>query len=279
MAVYGGMVYGQIRRDVYGPNKLPPSSLPQASWGTRSEVSKPQYDQIAEEFDASVEGTEKWTGINLLRWWIMRKAYGNVLESGCGTGRNIDHLPLDKMESVTFIDQSEKMLNKAKEHWKRLYPKKRYIDPDVMAFVMSSGGELPPKEKETDPEVCFMPMSVEEMPVPDHSSPENQGFDTIIQTFAVCSHPDPPALLNHLTSLVAPSGQILLIEHGASHYKWLNDVLDRYAPAHAEKWGCWWNRDIGKVLEESNMVVESVERWHLGTTWVIKGRAKKADEK
>lgn len=89
----------------------------------------------------------------------------------------------------------------------------------------------------------------------------------------LCSTPDAPALLRRLGTLAnQESGQIVLLEHGRSHYAWLNRVLDDLAPHHADRYGCWWNRDIGRIVEESGLEVRRVERFHLGTTWWVELR-------
>jgi len=33
---------------------------------------------------------------------------------------------------------------------------------------------------------------------------------------------------------------------------------------HAEKWGCWWNRDINQIVEEAGLVVHEKANYHLG---------------
>lgn len=118
---------------------------------------------------------------------------------------------------------------------------------------------------------------------------DTQGtYDTIIQTFGLCSTPNPVSLLNNLGRLckkTSPTGnsrssgdesdnahadgQILLLEHGRSHYNWMNAILDASAQQHADKYGCWYNRDIGKIVENSELEVVSIRRFHLGTTWEV----------
>lgn len=62
-----------------------------------------------------------------------------------------------------------------------------------------------------------------------------------------------------------PGGTILLLEHGRSGYfSWLNGVLDKSAPDHAAKWGCWWNKDITALLEASGLQLLSYHTWHFG---------------
>lgn len=101
------------------------------------------------------------------------------------------------------------------------------------------------------------------------------GFDTIVQTMGLCSTPDPVGLLKRIGSVLKPAtGRILLLEHGRGNYSWINKQLDRYAPHHADKFGCWWNRDIDKIVEESGLEVVTLKRFHLGTTWWIELKSK-----
>jgi methyltransferase OMS1, mitochondrial len=91
----------------------------------------------------------------------------------------------------------------------------------------------------------------------------------------LCSTPRPVELLKGIGSICSKDGQILLLEHGRSHYQWMNNMLDNLAPAHANRFGCWWNRDIGKIVDESGLEVVKVKRYHLGTTWWIELRPAK----
>jgi methyltransferase OMS1, mitochondrial len=101
-------------------------------------------------------------------------------------------------------------------------------------------------------------------------------FDVVLQTMGLCSTPDPVRLLRHLGTITDPeNGRILLLEHGRSHYRWLDEILDNLAAAHANRFGCWWNRDIGRIVEQSGLEVVEIKRWHLGTTWRVILRPKK----
>lgn len=71
-------------------------------------------------------------------------------------------------------------------------------------------------------------------------------------------------------------GQILLLEHGKSHYDWLNRILDKNLHMHVQRWGCIWNRDIEKMVEEAGLDIVSSHRFHFGTTYVITARPKRA---
>jgi hypothetical protein len=55
-------------------------------------------------------------------------------------------------------------------------------------------------------------------------------------------------------------------------------VLDGLAPGHADHYGCWYNRNIGAIVEQSGLEVESIRRYHLGTTWEVVLKPKREEE-
>ena len=98
----------------------------------------------------------------------------------------------------------------------------------------------------------------------------------MLQTMGVCSIADPVRLLRQMASLTnSDHGRILLLEHGRSWYDWLNSWLDSSAPGHADKFGCWWNKDIGRIVEEAGLEVVALKRYHFGTTWWVELRPKR----
>jgi methyltransferase OMS1 len=111
-------------------------------------------------------------------------------------------------------------------------------------------------------------------------------FDTVIDTFGLCSCSDPVEAIISMANACNDSenSRILLLEHGRSHYEWLNNLLDKNADKHVSKWGCWWNRDFMKIFEDERVTreidVEKVSRWHLGTTYYViaKKKSKKLDQ-
>ena len=172
------------------------------------------------------------------------------MEVSVGTGRNAKYYDMTACKSITFVDQSGPMLKIAKQKWRELYPKPVAGTP--VAFRKQSA--IDPLETPKD------------------------GFDTIIQTMGVCSTTIPAETLSHLGTLLnSRTGRLLLIEHGAGHYDWLNNILDNDAARHAQKHGCRHNKNIRKVLEDSGLVVEKMRRpywWNLGTVWIIEARPK-----
>ncbi|KAI9673118.1 MAG: hypothetical protein M1817_002980 [Caeruleum heppii] len=209
-----------------------------------------RYDISARSFDQDVGLTERLTGINYLRKQLARKAWGNVLEVSVGTGRNLGFYDVGgKVKGLVLVDKSEEMVEVTKEKFWKLHPK-------------------------TTVSVSFHAQDASR----DMAAPPD-GFDTIIQTMGLCSTPAPVELLRNLAQLAnVHHGQILLLEHGRSQYQWLNSILDNLAPAHADRHGCWWNRDVGQIVEESGLEVVVAKRYHLGTTWWFELRPRRALE-
>ncbi|KAI9815291.1 MAG: hypothetical protein M1827_002771 [Pycnora praestabilis] len=202
-----------------------------------------RYNKTAKGFDNEVDFTEKLMGLGWLRSSLAKRAHGNVLEVSVGTGRNMKYLDLAKCKSITMIDQSGEMVEIARKKFKELHPK----HSDILFRTQSAASFI--------------------------SCPSADGFDVIFQTMGLCSTPAPEKLLQNLGRIVNQKhGQILLLEHGRSHYTWLNRILDNLAPTHADKHGCWWNKDIGAIVSESGLEIIKIKRYHLGTTWWVELR-------
>lgn len=90
--------------------------------------------------------------------------------------------------------------------------------------------------------------------------PAPRYYDTVLQNFGLCSVADPSRLLANMASVVRPgSGRIYLLEHGRGSYGWLNSLLDKFAPGHFRKYGCWWNRDIEAIVRRAEKEVPGLE--------------------
>ncbi|KAM7192512.1 hypothetical protein V8F20_008848 [Naviculisporaceae sp. PSN 640] len=115
------------------------------------------------------------------------------------------------------------------------------------------------------------------------TSTELKKYDTILQTFGLCSVADPSKLLSNMASVIKPdTGRIILLEHGRGLYDWINSKLDQFALPHFRRYGCWWNRDIEAIVRDAakrvpGLEVVGVERpfmTHFGTTLVIELRVR-----
>jgi methyltransferase OMS1 len=207
-----------------------------------------RFDKEADGYDEKVNAAEKMLGITSKRRKLTEKVRGHVLEVAVGTGRNFPYYPTKKCDTVTLLDASGPMLAVAKRKWKDEQPE--YFH-----------------------RVFFKQQSALDPITPPFGAQD--GYDTVLQTMGICSTSEPVRLLQNLEAATKEDGQILLLEHGRSHYKWLNDLLDKTAPAHADEHGCWWNKDIGKIVEESGLEVVEMKRYNLGTTWWIELKPRK----
>ncbi|KAK7207634.1 S-adenosyl-L-methionine-dependent methyltransferase [Myxozyma melibiosi] len=195
------------------------------------------YDNLAEDYDSIINRDEQFMLLSLWRKDVTKQLKGDVLEVGCGTGRNMKYLDLPgKVSSMTFVDTSANMVAEAEKSFKKRYPKYQYAE-----FKVSRTEDLPTDKK----------------------------FDVIYETFGICSYEDPVAALKHMQELLKPGGRIILLEHGRGTWDFINRILDKNAASRSEVFGCRWNLDIGEIVRQSGLVIDHEERWHLGTTWTI----------
>ncbi|SAL98789.1 hypothetical protein [Absidia glauca] len=211
------------------------------------------WGQVADRYDDEIGWDEKVMGIGLLRRWLVGQATGDVLEVSTGTGRNFDYYKPTQVESLTLTDDHPAMLKSAETKFTK-HHQSRFHD----AF-----------------KATFTPANVEAL--------DENGFDTVVDTFGLCSCGDPAAaLVSMAEACKSDESRILLLEHGRSHYDWLNRLLDTNVDQHVKKWGCWWNRNIMDLFEEDRvkekLEIVSVSRWHFGTTCYVVAKPKKTPD-
>jgi methyltransferase OMS1 len=216
------------------------------------------YDDTAQGFDDENDRIEYWWGIMKLRQKLLSNAQGHVLESAVGTGRNLEFYDRSRIKTLLMVDRSEGMLGICRKKWDATRRSEDWVGR-VKFWV----GDLEVQQVQKH----VVPL-VNDKQVDD-------GFDTIVQTMGLCSTADPEGLLRNLGKLVKDDGRILLLEHGKSHYDWLNRLLDQTASQHATKHGCWWNRDIGDIVKRSGLEVVELRRHTLGTTWWVELKRRK----
>ena len=206
-----------------------------------------QYDTVAATYDADIGKDESVMGMNLLRRALLYfHANGTVLELAAGTGRNIPYYPTDgTVERVLLLDTSTKMLQQA--HHK----------------IQELGGTS--NSNNTPQFACKIGDAAHLAEFPDHC------FDTVVDTFGLCSYDDPVAVLREMKRVCcSKGGKILLLEHGRSKSNhWLTQYLDTNAERHAKNWGCVWNRDLDHIIAESGLVIETLHTFHFGTTYYV----------
>jgi len=231
------------------------------------------FQKIASTYDDEIDRDEFFMGIKLLRRALFYfHAKGDILEVACGTGRNLDYYPSEYTSSthpavtsdikedkqhnsiskIILCDSSDQMLEQARQKHLASLPsskKKRSMNSPYnnIKFQKADACDLP-QDKFKD-----------------------NSFDTVVDTFGLCSVEDPVKALKEMKRVTRDgTGRILLLEHGTTHsFQTLADYLDKYAERHAKKWGCVWNRDILKIIEEAGLEIETLHTFHFGTTYYI----------
>lgn len=251
-----------------------------------ADVSDRWHDE-KRNFDYEVEGQEKISWMKGKRRRLIREAFGDVLEVSVGTGRNMDLYdtrPFSEFEnssfgrstrhmitSLTFNDQSPVMIERAEKKWAEDQENRQPDDRFVGETKFITGDAR-------EPGVIPRPAG---------------GYDTIVQSMGICSMSEPVKFLRLLGRLVrqpgepvmnagsekirseesadGKGGRIFLLEHGRAYewFGWLNRYLDNSAAMHANRYGCWYNKDIEKIVQESGLVVERVKRHYFGTVLEI----------
>lgn len=223
----------------------------------QQEDRSPVYDEIASKYDGLTSMDELVMGMPLLRRWLIKKyAKGDVLELSSGTGRNLKYYrstfgARHPISSLTLVEKSKNMV-------------------DVALQACTTCG-LVDEFKRRRKRIRFYQLDA-------HSLAEfgDNTFDTVVDTFGLCSYRDPVKVLNEMQRVCKPDGKILLLQHGLSDYQFINDKLHTTANQRAMKWGCWWNRDIAALLEASKLKVTYLNRWHFGTTFYVVASPNKA---
>ncbi|KAL6946593.1 hypothetical protein ACO0RG_000750 [Hanseniaspora osmophila] len=212
------------------------------------------YESKATEYDSDIGMEEKAVFMGSKRKWLMKHCSGDVLEVSCGTGRNIPYTDMGKLNSITFLDSSRKMLDVTNEKFRKEYPHFKKV-----AFVEGKAEDL---------------LAL--------NSDSGVKYDTIVEAFGLCSHQDPIQSLQNFAKMLKPNGRIILLEHGRSDYKMVNRFLDERASKRLDTWGCRWNLDIGEILDDSGLEIVEESRHHFGTTWCfvckVKGSSKLQEE-
>ena len=157
----------------------------------------------------------------------------------------------DGITSFTGLDISVDMLDIARKRLVDSVPPMQASAPVVRSSTMSdhTGGQL---SFLSDRIRLVHSDAHHPIPRPSQrvSGATDAKYDTIIQTFGLCSVSDPVGVLKNMASVLKPeTGRIVLLEHGRGWLGLVNGLLDRNATKHFAKYGCWWNRDIEGLAE------------------------------
>jgi ubiquinone/menaquinone biosynthesis C-methylase UbiE len=174
------------------------------------------YDALfASLYDKFFELAER-DGMAARRAELLSGARGRVLEIGAGTGLNMEYYP-ESLDRLILTEPSEPMAKRLKER---------------------------AAESPIETEVVIAP--AEKLPVEDAS------VDTVVCALVLCTVEDPAVTLAEIKRVLAPGGQLLLIEHVRSESpdraKW-QDRLE--TPWRLYGNGCRCNRDTISIVSEA----------------------------
>lgn len=190
------------------------------------------YDRLfAGVYDRVLAGPER-AGLGQARSELLQAAAGRVLEVGAGTGANLAHLPRGAITSLMLVEPSEPMRRRL---WQRV---RRHQD------------DLPRATRVVDGTAASLP-------IPDGS------VDTIVATLVLCSVPDVDAAVAEMRRVLAPTGQLLLLEHvaGQGRTRRLQRAIDPAWRVVAR--GCRLTRDTRIALERGGFDTALVTDWRL----------------
>ncbi|WPT13064.1 Methyltransferase OMS1 [Picochlorum sp. SENEW3] len=282
--VKGGIVYlgatigaytyvkGQKIKNASGEEEHQEDSMTSSAWNEAK--SNSIFRSLAPKYDASIHMDEMVLGMLLLRRWLIRTyATGKVLEVSAGTGRNFKYYDTDKVTSLICTDRNRDMLLEAKEKSGDLNV--TFAVADVLDLtsghdsVNRGGGGMGDAQtvKEHGPYGPALRQPVQ--------FPENH-FDTVVDSFGLCSCADPVHAVREMTKTLKPGGILILLEHGKGTWSFINSILDSQERIHFDKWGCNFNRDIAQVIGEcsNDLFILQMQRWHFGTTYCIVAQKK-----
>ncbi|TPX70583.1 hypothetical protein SpCBS45565_g01670 [Spizellomyces sp. 'palustris'] len=239
LGVYATTAYASYH--AYRIYSAPPPA-PGIADPARQEAFPGVFDALAPEYDGKIGWDEWLMRVGSRRKELVERASGSVLEVSTGTGRNLEYYTQNPaIKRLTLTDTSEPMLHKAYNRFRSMTSAKHSFPP-----------------------TSFEIMNVQALPLNDRQ------YDTVIDTFGLCSCSDPVAALREMARCCKPDGRVLLLEHGRGRYGFLNDALDKTATEHAVKWGCWWNRDIDGLVKKAGLEIVEMKTFHFGTTlWMV----------
>ncbi|KAG9062455.1 hypothetical protein KI688_005370 [Linnemannia hyalina] len=247
------------------------------------------FDSLAPGYDKEVRMHEYLLGIQRRRKRLIAQATGKVLEIASGTGRNVDYYKKGCCDEIVFSDFSEGMMKVLREkvegsdlgkRWDYQRRRVQQLELERIAhhstrLVQAQGQGVPPgavggaidgsglTKGVVETEIRFKTMNAAAIPYPD------QSFDTVVDTFGLCSFEDPVQVLREMKRVLKPGGKLLLLEHGNSHWGFMKDMQAKQLDRHVHKYGCYWNREIGELVQEAGLKVVEQERSQLGTVFYI----------
>ena len=187
-----------------------------------TQLTRARYDRIAGIYDR-LERPLETRAFRSWRTMLWERVQGpRVLEIGVGTGKNMPFY--HKGWQITALDLSPRMLEQAKRRAER-----DHVEVDLLLG------------------------DTQALPFADAS------FDTVIATLVFCSVADPVQGLREAARVLAPFGQLLLLEHVLSGNVILRPLMHLANPLMVRMSGANMNRETVKNVERAGFIVQCVD--------------------
>ncbi|MCC5949987.1 MAG: class I SAM-dependent methyltransferase [Nitriliruptoraceae bacterium] len=168
-----------------------------------------------------------WLGRRRAR--LVRATEGTVVEIGAGTGGNLRHLTADdRVERWIATEPTAAM--------------RRRLDERAREAAARTGRTI---------EVVAAP--AESLPVPDGVA------DTVVSTLTLCTVRDPVLALAEIRRVLAPGGNLLVIEHVAADGSWRRVQRGIEPLWRRVAGGCHLTRDLGALLTDAGFTTDGLE--------------------
>lgn len=157
-----------------------------------------------------------------IRHDLLKKATGEVLEIGSGTGINFQYYAQVR---VTALEPSDHMREQS--------------------LIRAKHSNVP---------ITLVSGSAESLPFPDGT------FDTVVGTLVLCSVESPQKAISEIKRVLKPDGRILLFEHVRLNDSPLGKLQDLLTPVWKKVCdGCHLNRDTVAYLNAEGIKPVSIE--------------------
>lgn len=189
------------------------------------------YDRIfAAVYDPVLARVER-AGLAAARANLLGGARGQTLEIGAGTGANLPHLP-DAITGLILTEPATAMRT-------RLERRVRSLEASLPDDVTVTSGDAA------------------------HIPAEDASIDALVSTLVLCSVPDIDAAVRELRRVIAPDGELLVLEHVAGHgrTRQAQGLIDPAWRILAR--GCRLVRETRSALERGGFDTADVQDWTL----------------
>jgi len=197
-----------------------------------------RYDALSSTYDAENAAiSAAMLGVSRLRAHAGSFVRGDTLEVAIGTGLQAPFYDWSEINSLTAIDQSRGMLEKAHERLEAL--------PDRRG--------KPFKLETMDATTLLF---------------ESNSFDSVVDTFSLCVIDDPFTTIQEMARVVKPrDGRVILVENLKSDNTLLGAIQDVTEPfiTATSRGKCRWNVDVQSMAHNAGLELEYSERESLGT--------------